>query len=150
MIKHKAFIVALVGTLYCAVFVCFLVLPQGQSASAYQLSGPAKTNPHKVKQVKGKVPLIEPLDVGGTTSIVYDPTKPLEPFFRYFTNSYEWILAVAVGIVTLWILICGAAIMTTGDPSKTWKNHIIAAIIGAIVLTFFDVILRLMNAWFFR
>jgi|TARA_B100000315_G_scaffold78003_1_gene71346 hypothetical protein len=148
MIKHKAFIAALVGTLYCAAFICLLTLPNGQTASAYQLS--AKSNPHKVKQVRGVVPLIEPLDVGGTRSISYDPTKPLEPFFRYFTNSYEWILAVAVGIVTLWILICGAAIMTTGDPSKTWKNHIVAAIIGVVVLTFFDVILRLMNAWFFR
>lgn len=149
MIKHKALIAALAGALYCTAFICLFTLSHGQTASANVIVA-ASSNPHKVKQVKGNVPLIEPLDVGGTKNISYDPTKPLEPFFQYFTSGYEWLLAVAVGIVTVWILICGAAIMTTGDPSKTWKGRIIAAIIGAIVLTFFDVILRLMNAWFFR
>lgn len=148
MLRHKALIATLVCTLYCTAFISLIALPNVETASAYLLS--ASSNPHKVKQVKGNVPLIEPLDVGGTTNISYDPTKPLEPFFQYFTSGYEWLLAVAVGIVTLWILICGAAIMTTGDPSKTWKGRIIAAIIGAIVLTFFDVILRFINAWFFQ
>ncbi len=149
MLRHKALIATLACTLYCTAFISLIALPHVQTASANVLIA-ANSNPHKVKQVKGNVPLIEPLDVGGTSNISYDPTKPLEPFFQYFTSGYEWLLAVAVGIVTLWVLICGAAIMTTGDPSKTWKGRIVAAIIGAIVLTFFDVILRLMNAWFFQ
>ncbi len=103
---------------------------------------------HVIRQNQLVIPLMQPL--GSSNNISYTATNAMEPFFKYFTNSYDWMLAVAVGIATVWVLICGAAIMITGDSGKQWKERIIFAIVGVIILTFFDVILKLLNAWFFQ
>ncbi len=104
---------------------------------------------HAVNPHYGNINLLEPLDEGGTGMIEVDPSHPLQAFIDYFNSGYEWLLVVGTGIVILWILICGAAIMITGDQSKTWRGRITAAIIGLICLFFMGAILNALNANFF-
>jgi len=61
----------------------------------------------------------------------------------------EWLLEVCIGIVAIWILICGAAMILVGDANKTWRNKMFTSIVGLMALIFTVVILHFLNANFF-
>jgi len=93
------------------------------------------------------VPLIQSL--GEETSLEIEGGANI--FIKYFNNSIDWVLNIAVGIATLWVLIAGGQMMMSGGGGQKdqAKERMIYAIIGLLGLIFVGVILKLLNAQFF-
>ena len=108
--------------------------------------------PHVVEQHWTGVPLLEPLDSAGTSVIPVDTSAPMQTFINLGELRMPWFIQVAVGLVTLWVLVSGAMIIILGGDQggrSKWIEHIKWAIIGLIALVFVGAILRFLNASFF-
>ncbi|MBU1123273.1 hypothetical protein KJ652_01655 [Patescibacteria group bacterium] len=111
---------------------------------------------HKVPQHwddvwDGGIPILEPLSDGAPDTVDFGTgNEPAAALFNYLSSGWGTLLSVAFGIVMLWVMVCGGAIMLTGDPSKEWRGRMIAAIIGLLIVYFVGVILQLLNAAFFK
>jgi hypothetical protein len=107
---------------------------------------------HSVKQTSNGVPLIQPLD-DATNSIPVDPSAPQATFINFFRDTVlQWLITAAVGIVSFWMVKSGVdMILAGGDQGKRAdaKKHMVAAIVGLILLVFFGAILRALSAAFF-
>jgi hypothetical protein len=100
-------------------------------------------------QVQGNINIIQPLTGGTATSSI--STSGL-PIFQYISDGLAWLHEVAVGIVILWLLFAGFSYMISGnDQSKRSqaKDHVVAAIIGLLMLFLLGFILSVLNASFF-
>ncbi|MBU0767015.1 pilin [Patescibacteria group bacterium] len=105
--------------------------------------------PHKVEQNWDPIPLIEP--IGDKNSIPVEPGGTL-PFLILGGDRMPWIITVAIGIVTLWVLVSGGMIIIVGGDQSargTWIEHIKWAIIGLVCLALVGTILKFLNASFF-
>ena len=74
-------------------------------------------------------------------------------FLAYFNDSTQFIFAVAVGAVVVWVLVCGFAIMLMGgDAGKRgeWIENMKWSIGGLLLLLFAGFILRTLNSMFFK
>ncbi len=110
------------------------------------LAAPAPSSPPA--QVNNTVPLIQSLS--STTSITTTGTGL--PIFQYITEGLAWLHEVAVGIVILWLVFSGIQIMISGnDQGKRTeaKEHVVAAIIGLLMLFLLGFILVVLNDNFF-
>jgi hypothetical protein len=110
----------------------------------------AASNKHVVQQVVKTIPLIQPLN--DTTTQLPVGTSPAGTFIAYFNMGSSWLISVAVGIATLWVLVCGGAIVVVGhnDGQRSeWMGNMKRAIGGLIALVFAGSILRFLNSAFF-
>ncbi len=101
-------------------------------------------------QVSGDVPLVQPLNP--TTTSISAAGNNL-PIFVYITTGLGWLHEIAVGLVILWLVFSGIMIMISGnDQGKRTeaKEHMVAAIIGLLMLFLLGFILSVLNASFFR
>ena len=94
------------------------------------------------------VPIIQPLD-DATSSIAVDTTSPQGTFINYVDIGLSWLLTVAVGIVSLWVVLNGILIVVSVDQRREAYERIMWAIAGLVVLVFFGTILRFLNSNFF-
>jgi len=136
------------------------ICPEGVSKKQCEIEGCIYFSRHSVEQHQNTVPLIEPLDRGmpggspeGTTSIDVDLSAPVQTFINLGQLRMPWFILVAVGLVTLWILVSGGMIVILGGDQggrSKWIEHIKWAIIGLIALVFVGAILNFLNASFFK
>jgi hypothetical protein len=101
-------------------------------------------------QVDSSILLIQPL-TGGSSSAMSTSGTDL-PLFQYITEGLVWLHEVAIGIVILWLVFSGMQIMISGnDQGKRTeaKDHMIAAIIGLLMLFLLGFILSILNPSFF-
>ena len=107
---------------------------------------------HKVKQHYDPFELLEPLGHQTDVTIPAGGGSPLQPFLELSSDRMPWFILVAVGIVTLWVLVSGGMIIVFGGDQSgrsKWIEHIKWAIIGLIALVFVGVILNFLNASFY-
>ena len=130
----------------CAAF-CATVLPTTVFG--------AETERYDPRKGWGDIQLLEPLPetVGSDakTSINIS-NSPQETVLNYLTPLHNWAIEVGIGIVTLWVLVSGTAIILVGgDASKrsTWIQRFMVAIAGLVGLVMWGVILRFLNSMFF-
>lgn len=100
----------------------------------------------------GTIKLLEP--VGGKSEInVGDSSDPIAGLFEYFNALWGWVLGVAAGMTVAWVLWAGMGIINSGgDQSKFSASvgQMKGALIGLFLLIFIGVILKAINASFFK
>ena len=100
-----------------------------------------------------RICLLQPLDLGGGLPFVdIDAVQPGGTFFNWFNKSANFLMAVAVGVGTLWVLISGGLIVLSGgDAGKRGQaiERITSTILGLLGLIFLGAILRFLNNIFF-
>ncbi|MBU2213155.1 pilin [Patescibacteria group bacterium] len=114
--------------------------------------GLCPVNRHKVKQHYDPFELLEPLGSQTDVTIPAGGGSPLQPFLELSSDRMPWFILVAVGLVTLWVLVSGGMIIVFGGDQSgrsKWIEHIKWAIIGLIALVFVGVILNFLNASFY-
>ena len=100
-------------------------------------------------QTSNSVNLIQPLAASSSISV----TGNNLPLFTYITDGLAWLHEVAVGLVILWLVFAGMMIMISGnDQGKRTqaKEHVVAAIIGLLMLFLLGFILTVLNSNFFH
>ena len=112
------------------------------------LDEPAPEGESRVCQKRGGIPLIQPLD-DETPSITVDFSTPQAMWLALTETRMGWVVEMATGVVAIWILICGGAMILVGDPNKAWRTRMLTSIVGLLGLVFFSAILKLLNAAFF-
>ncbi|MFH1670119.1 MAG: hypothetical protein ABIA92_00850 [Patescibacteria group bacterium] len=125
------------------------ICPEGVSKEQCEIEGCIYFNRHHVEQKQNAVPLIEPIAGDANVPVAVGGVLP---FLVYVQRAWNWLVLVAVGLVTLWVLVSGGMIIVFGGDQSgrsKWIEHIKWAIIGLIALVFVGVILNFLNASFF-
>lgn len=101
--------------------------------------------------VHAEMRLIQPL-VDGQEFPTSGTTLNTLPIFQYFDDVMWYLYTIAVGFCTIWIVLAGTKLITSGsDSSKAGeaKTEIKEVLIAILVLTFGAFILRRLNDLFF-
>ena len=108
--------------------------------------GGGATDPMKIPNNSGGVPLIQPLD-GSTTKL---SSTGFSIIIDYFNISWPWIIGLAGGISVLQVLIGGAEMMmSVGQSREDGKSRLQWAIAGMLMVALAGTILNLINPSFF-
>jgi hypothetical protein len=94
--------------------------------------------------------LLEDPSAGSDTTL---SGNGITAMFTYLGVLYQWAVGVAGGICVVWGVYGGILMMLAGSDTAKFssgKSHMVAAIIGLLVMLFIGTILRLVNPYAFQ